>query len=96
MIRTLISLVALFVISPILSYLSGLIVMVQDSSQLDTVGEIQFRGFPIWFYENASGYSIMHGWHFSRFIMNTSVWALFLLGLLLVGLFRRSKSGQAT
>jgi hypothetical protein len=98
MFRVIPSIVAIFVLAPILSYLTAWVVTGHDSSQEATVGDIQLHGFPIWFQENAPGYSIGDGWHPERFGFNTLIWAVVLavvtlLGLrLLMGKGRRSQT----
>jgi hypothetical protein len=65
--------------SPVVSYFTGTFTVRRDLSQLDTVGEIQLHGFPIWFYESAPGYSALDGWHFGRFFVNAGVLATLML-----------------
>lgn len=83
--RTFISLAIIIVLSPVVSYLTGIVIAGHDSSQLDTVGDIQLHGFPVWFYESAPGYSILRGWHFDRFLINTCVFGLLLALLVYFG-----------
>lgn len=72
------------VAAPILSYFTAYVVMGHDSSQVDTVGDIRFQGFPIWFQESAPGYSVGDGWHPERFWSNTAIWAVVLVAIVLI------------
>ncbi len=64
----------------VLSYASGSFVcMKTDASEADTIGVVHYCGFPIWFYEQAPGISIMGGWNPERFEWNNRVWWGFLL-----------------
>ncbi len=71
--------VGILLLGLFLSLFSGRIVIGHDSSQVDTVGEIYFHGFPIWFLETAPGYSVVDGWHFQRLFVNTLSWICFLV-----------------
>jgi len=63
--------------SLMISYYSGHITIQVDSSQEETVGVIQRKGFPVWFLEDAPGHSIMSAWNFRRFFINSVVWLAF-------------------
>ena len=76
MFRTMLSLVAVLVLAPVLSFFTAYVVAGHDPSQADTVGDIRLQGFPIWFQESAPGYSVAVGWHPERFLLNTLVWAV--------------------
>lgn len=92
MLRIILNVAIVLLLAPILSYFSGLIVVGHDFSQSDTVGEIQFHGFPIWFKENAPGYSVVDGWHFHRLLYNTFCWTGILIAVLLfTNLVRRRR-----
>lgn len=67
------------ILAPVISYFSEWITMRIDESTEATVGVTRFKGFPVWFYEQASGISIMSGWHLERFIWNTTAWFTFLI-----------------
>lgn len=82
--RTLLSLVAVVILAPVLSYLTAFIVVGHDSSQEATVGDIRLQGFPIWFQESAPGYSVVDGWHSERFLFNTLVFGAVLIGVALL------------
>ena len=84
MFRTMLSLVAVLVLSPTISLFTAYVVMGHDSSQADTVGEIRLQGFPIWFQESAAGYSVADGWHPERFWSNTAIWAFALAAIVLI------------
>ena len=83
MLRIILTVVIILLLAPMLSDFSGWIVMGYDDSQIDTVGEIQFHGFPIWFKETAPGYSVVDGWHFHQLLYNTYCWVGILVGILL-------------
>ena len=78
MFRLSLVIIAIILLAPVFSYFSGLIVVDNDLTQLDTVGEIRLAGFPVWFYASAPGYSMMYGWHLDRLLLNTVCWAGFL------------------
>jgi len=63
----------------VITHLSAFIVVGHDHSEEATVGIITFRGFPVWFIEQAPGISIMSSWHFDRFQINLGVWFAILL-----------------
>lgn len=84
-------------VSLLVSYLSGYITIQVDSSQEETVGIIRRSGFPVWFYEQAPGYSIMRSWNFGRFLTNCAVWLSFLgiAGFMLLLVRRQRLPGRA-
>jgi hypothetical protein len=85
MLRTVISLVVVWVLTPVISFFTAYVVIGHDSSQVDTIGDIRLQGFPIWFQESAPGYSVADGWHPERFWLNTALWAIVLTALVLIG-----------
>jgi hypothetical protein len=95
MLRVTLSIVAILVLAPILSYLTAWVVMGHDSSQEATVGDIQLHGFPVWFQETAPGYSIVDGWHPERFDLNTLIWAVALMVIILLGLWLLKGNGRS-
>jgi len=87
MIIRLMGIFAAAIVAPVISYFSGWITMRIDESTEATVGETLFKGFPIWFYEQSAGISIMSGWHLQRYIWNTAVWFAFFVILIWVAAF---------
>jgi hypothetical protein len=80
-------------VSMVASYFSGRISLQTDSSQEATVGTIRRCGFPVWFYEQASGISIMSGWNPDRFLVNSIVWMV-LLSIAMAVLFWNTRIQQ--
>ncbi len=77
------------------SFYTGLLVRRTSEEELNTVGIIEYCGFPIWFYKNAPGISIMGGWEIDRLLMNTIFWAVILVGISLA-LMRIGRSRPIT
>lgn len=73
--------------APVLSYFSGFFTVRVSDAEIDTVGTIAYRGFPVWFYEQADGISIMSGWHLDRFKVNTSCWLV--VTILIIPLYQK-------
>ncbi len=65
---------SVLVVAPVVSYFTGRITVRVDTSTEATVGITRLSGFPIWFYEQAPGISIMSSWHPERFVWNTALW----------------------
>ena len=86
LLRQLFVFLSVFVLAPILCHLSGRIVVERDATQEATVGIIERNGFPIWFKENASGFSVVDGWHFHRLLLNVACWEVLVLGVLIAWL----------
>jgi len=82
------------ILGPGASFFSARIISASTDKEIENVGTIYFRGFPIWFYEQAQGISIMGGWHRERLLWNTVVWTVFSLILMLTAVtyFRRRKN----
>ncbi len=93
----LLAIVGIIGASIVVSYATGFITIQVDSSQEETVGIIRRSGFPVWFYEQAPGYSIMSSWNFGRFLTNCAVWLSFfgIAGLVLLHARRKRHSGRA-
>jgi hypothetical protein len=81
------------VVSMATSYGTGRITIQVDASEEATVGLIQRKGFPVWFYEQAPGISIMSGWKFDRFLINSAVW-LVLFGIIVAMLLWKTRPPQ--
>lgn len=82
------------VLGPIAAFFSRFLVVGSSSMELETVGIISFKGFPFWFYEGASGISVVSGWHIDRFICNVVFWSIFLGGIAL-GCMQKSNLNQS-
>ena len=87
-IKTISSFLLLIMVCSILgcvtSYCSGAITIAKDYTQIDIVGIISYKGFPIWYYEAADGYSIMYGWRLERIYANWGVWTIFFMIIILL------------
>ena len=69
----------------ITSFLTGFIIIGKDMAEIDTVGVIAHRGFPVWFAGVAPGISIMGSWKQERFLLNTLIWtAAYLIGAIAI------------
>jgi len=79
--KRILSVVIALPLSLVISYCSGFITVSTDYSTEATVGITRFKGLPFWFYEQASGISIMAGWHPQRVMWNTGFWIVLLVGL---------------
>jgi len=92
--RYFIAIICAVLLGPVASYFSGLIKIASSDAELQTIGLISYRGFPIWFYEQAPGLSIMSGWHFDRLYWNTAAWivSLFFLFIFMAALLRGNKN----
>jgi hypothetical protein len=77
--RTLLSFLAGLILSPVASYLSGLVTVYRDAS--DPNGIVALQGFPVWFYKVDPDYSLMDRWQLGRLCINTTIWALFLAAI---------------
>jgi hypothetical protein len=92
MIRLLIAAVLAVILGPVLCSLSGWIEMGKDFSQEDTVGVITRNGFPVWYRENAPGYSVVDGMHFDRLDINTAIWVVAVFALAVLVLRKRKSA----
>lgn len=88
----LLTIIGVMSVSMVTSYLTGFVTIQVDASEQETVGMIRRSGFPIWFYENAAGISIMGGWKFDRFVANCSMWLAFFGITAVVRLWKTRKS----
>ena len=68
--------VTVLALAVITSFLTGFIIIGKEMAEIDTVGIIAHRGFPIWFAGVAPGISIMGSCKPDRFLLNTAVWAV--------------------
>jgi len=95
MIVRLICILTAVILAPVISYLTGYITMRIDTSTEATVGVTCFKGFPVWFYEQAAGISLIGGWHPQRFILNTVSWFSFFLIVFWIVAVSRNKKRKA-
>jgi len=96
MVRTSMVLALALVLAPLCSSATNGIVMHHTFSPLLNVGQVEQRGFPVWFNETAVGLGSGDGWHTDRFAANTCIWAIILLlgGSLLNIALGRTQSRQ--
>ena len=76
------------IVAPMISYVTSLMTVSVDHREEATVGLILLKGFPIWFYQQAPGISIMSGWKFDRFAGNCAVWFAVIFAFSAYGLVR--------
>jgi hypothetical protein len=91
MLRILAAIGIALVLGPVICFFSGWIEMGKDYSQEETVGIIHRNGFPVWFQESASGFSVADGWHMNRLDINTAIWTLVVFVLTAFILLRKKK-----